>query len=140
MGDICETCTTSEYTTMTPSASPSPSPNPGHANVKVDADLPDDFILFSHELPSGDVQDLIRRLHRYGMLPGYPHLARFLQECALVLRTEIQKLPRPLRDSVPPFHDVVTLASHWDCLKSGALSGTWDGPFLCLHEIAMLIG
>ncbi|KAL3436408.1 hypothetical protein BDV09DRAFT_184345 [Aspergillus tetrazonus] len=107
---------------MTPSASPSPSPKPGHVNVKVDADLPDDFILFSHELPSGDVQDLIRRLHRYGMLPGYPHLARFLQECALVLRTEIQKLPRPLRDSVPPFHDVVTLASHWDCLKSGPLT------------------
>ncbi|KAL4759692.1 type I polyketide synthase [Aspergillus foveolatus] len=125
---------------MTPSLSSSPSSNPGHANVKLDSNLPDDFILFSHELPSGDVQDLIRRLHRYGMLPGYPHLARFLQECALVLRTEIQKLPRPLRDSVPPFHDVVTLASHWDRLKSGPLSGSWDGPFLCLYEIAMLIG
>ncbi|KAL4738165.1 hypothetical protein BDV11DRAFT_216124 [Aspergillus similis] len=125
---------------VTPSESPSPSPSPGQADASMENELLDGFILFSHELPSGDVQDLIRRLHRYAMLPDYPHLARFLQECALVLRTEVQKLPRPLRDSVPPFHDVVTLASHWDRFKSGPLSGAWDGSFLCLYEIAMLIG
>ncbi|KAL4976029.1 hypothetical protein BDW66DRAFT_166766 [Aspergillus desertorum] len=125
---------------MTPSESSSPSPSPGHASANVSADLADDFILFSHELPSGDIQDVIRRLHRYAMLPAYPHLARFMQECALILRTEVQKLPRPYRDCVPPFHDVVTLASHWDRLKTGPLSGAWDGPFLCLYEMAMLIG
>ncbi|KAE8371844.1 hypothetical protein BDV26DRAFT_302420 [Aspergillus bertholletiae] len=124
--------------TITPSESPSPSL--GHANVLVDADVTDDFVLFSHELPSGEVPDLIRRLHRHARLPGYPHLARFLQGCALVLRTEVQKLPRPLRDSVPPFHDVVTLASHWDEFKSSSLSGAWDGAFLCIYQIAMLIG
>ncbi|KAB8246813.1 polyketide synthase module [Aspergillus flavus] len=127
-----------ENTTITPSESRSPSPS--HANVDMDANIPEEFILFSHELPSGEIQDLIRRLHRYSMLPGYPHLARFLQNCALVLRTEVQKLPRPLRDSVPPFHDVVTLASHWDDFKSSSLSGAWDGAFLCIYEIAMLIG
>ncbi|KAE8357832.1 hypothetical protein BDV27DRAFT_169999 [Aspergillus caelatus] len=127
-----------ENTTITPSESRSSSPS--HAKVDMDAEIPDDFILFSHELPNGEVQDLIRRLHRYAMLPGYPHLARFLQDCALVLRTEVQKLPRPLRDSVPPFHDVVTLSSHWDEIKSSPLSGAWDGAFLCIYEIAMLIG
>jgi asperthecin polyketide synthase len=127
-----------EDITITPSESSSPSPS--HAKFDMDADIQDDLILFSHELPNGEVQDLIRRLHRYAMLPGYPHLARFLRDCALVLRTEVQKLPRPLRDSVPPFHDVITLASHWDEFKSSSLSGTWDGAFLCIYEIAMLIG
>ncbi|PIG85037.1 polyketide synthase [Aspergillus arachidicola] len=127
-----------EDTTITPSESRSPSPS--HANIDMDANIPEGFILFSHELPSGEIQDLIRRLHRYAMLPGYPHLARFLQDCALVLRTEVQKLPRPLRDSVPPFHDVVTLASHWDDFKGSSLGGAWDGAFLCIYEIAMLIG
>ncbi|KAL8783553.1 MAG: hypothetical protein Q9213_004543 [Squamulea squamosa] len=34
----------------------------------------------------------------------------------------------------------MTLASHWDELKSSSLSGAWEGAFLCLYEIAMLIG
>ncbi|KAL8876811.1 MAG: hypothetical protein Q9198_005061, partial [Flavoplaca austrocitrina] len=103
-------------------------------------DGPADLILFSHEIPSGEVQELIRRLHRYARLPGYPHLTRFLQNCALVLREEIQKLPRPLREAVPQFHDVMTLASHWDELKTSSLGGAWEGAFLCLYEIAMLVG
>ncbi len=111
-----------------------------HAKVDLRATRPDNFIIFSHELPSGEVQDLVRRLHRYSMLPAYPHLARFLQNCALVLRAEVQKLPRPLRNSVPPFHDVSTLASHWDQFKNSSLGGCWDGAFLCIYEIAMLIG
>ncbi|EHK20655.1 putative polyketide synthase [Trichoderma virens Gv29-8] len=107
-------------------------------NINVDETTK--FILFSHELPSGDVKDLFRRLHRYAKLPRYSQLARFLQECAAVLKQEVQKLPRPLRDQVPPFHDVVTLASHWEKLKGSSLCGTWEGAFLCIYEIAMLIG
>lgn len=87
------------------------------------SDGPADLILFSHEIPSGEVQELIRRLHRYARIPGYPHLTRFLQNCALVLRGEVRKLPRPLREVVPQFHDVMTLASHWDELKSSSLGG-----------------
>ena len=108
--------------------------------VDMQSDGPADLILFSHEIPSGEVQELIRRLHRYARLPGYPHLTRFLQNCALVLREEIQKLPRPLREAVPQFHDVMTLASHWDELKTSSLGGAWEGAFLCLYEIAMLVG
>ena len=104
------------------------------------SDEPAGLVLFSHELPNGEVQGLVRRLHRYAKLPGYPHLARFLQNCGLILRGEIQKLPPSLRESVPQFQDVMTLASHWDELKRSSLGGAWEGAFLCLYEIAMLVG
>lgn len=130
--------TMNKNTVITLSSSTSPSTEP--SEVSVVADRTATFILFSHEFPSGDVKDLLRRLHRYAKLPRYSQLARFLQECASVLRQEVQKLPRPLRDQVPPFHDVITLASHWEKLKDSALGGTWEGAFLCIYEIAMLIG
>ncbi|RYP75949.1 hypothetical protein DL769_003715 [Monosporascus sp. CRB-8-3] len=125
-------------TVITPSGSSSP--NTWHVGFSNDNDRPTRFILFSHEFPSGNVQDLLRRLHRYAKLPRYPYLARFLQECTSVLRQGVQKLPRPLRDLVPPFHDVVTLASYWEELKHSPLGGAWEGAFLCIYEIAMLIG
>ncbi|KAL7941564.1 putative polyketide synthase [Trichoderma barbatum] len=114
--------------------------NSGPLQTNVSADRTTRFILFSHEFPSGDVKDLLRRLHRYAKQPRYSQLARFLHECASVLRQEVQKLPRPLRDQVPPFHDVVTLVSHWEKLKDSSLCGTWEGVFLCIYEIAMLVG
>lgn len=112
------------------------SPSAESLDVNIDAK----FILFSHEFPSGDVKDLLRRLHRYAKLPRYSQLARFLHECASVLKQEVQQLPRPLRDQVPPFQDVITLTSHWEKLKASSLCGTWEGAFLCIYEIAMLIG
>ncbi|KAL6856714.1 polyketide synthase [Trichoderma novae-zelandiae] len=74
------------------------------------------------------------------MLADHGKLARFLQESASVLRQEVQKLPRPLRDQVPSFQDVITLVSQWEKLKDSDLCGTWEGVFLCIYEIAMLIG
>lgn len=122
-------------TGITPSGSTSPS-----IRDNVDISQLARLILFSHECPSGNIQDLLRRLHKYAKLPRFPYLARFLQECTSVLRQEVQKLQRPLRDSVPPFNDVVTLASHWEQLKKSSLCGAWEGAFLCIYEIAMLIG
>lgn len=98
------------------------------------------LILFSNELPSGDLQDLFRRLHRCAKLPQYPLLASFLRQSAGVLRQEIQKQPRQLRESVPPFSDIITLVSHWDGLKNSPLGGAWEGALVCIYEIAMLIG
>ncbi|KAL7934399.1 putative polyketide synthase, partial [Trichoderma chlorosporum] len=121
-----------------PSGSISPIRQESDANT--DTDKTTKFILFSHEFPSGDLKDLIRKIHRYAKLPRYSQLARFLQECSSILKQEVQKLPRPLRDQVPPFHDVVTLVSHWEKLKESSLCGTWEGAFLCIYEIAMLIG
>ncbi|KAI1270862.1 putative PKS-like enzyme [Xylaria sp. FL0933] len=97
-------------------------------------------ILFSHEVLSGELQDLLRKLHRYAKPPHHVQLTRFLLECASVLKQEAQKLPRALRDLVSPFHDVLALASHWDELKDTRLRGTLEGVFLCIYQIAMLIG
>jgi asperthecin polyketide synthase len=63
-----------------------------------------------------------------------------MRQSAGVLRQEIHKQPRQLRESVPPFSDVMTLASHWDGLKNSPLGGAWEGALVCIYEIAMLIG
>ncbi|PHH66065.1 hypothetical protein CDD81_590 [Ophiocordyceps australis] len=98
------------------------------------------FILFTNELPSGDVEDLLRRLHNHAKLPRFSHLARFLHQSTVVLKEQVQKLPRPLRDLVPPFHNVMTLASRWEELKESPLRGAWEGAFVCIYEMGMLIG
>lgn len=102
------------------------------------------FILFSNELPGGgggdDLPALFRRLHRLAKLPRHPVLAAFLRQGAGVLREEAQKQPRPLREAIPPFGDVVTLASHWGVLKNSRLGGAWEGALVCIYEIAVLIG
>lgn len=109
------------------------------------ASRPARFILFSNELPSGgggdDLPALFRRLHRRAKLPRHPVLAAFLRQGAGVLREEAQKQPRPLREAIPPFGDVVTLASHWaGALKNSRLGGAWEGALVCIYEIAVLIG
>ncbi|KAK4206967.1 putative beta-ketoacyl synthase domain-containing protein [Rhypophila decipiens] len=71
------------------------------------------------ELPSGDVQDLLRRLHRQAKRPRHALLARFLREAIAVLRQEVQALPRDQRETVPAFADVVTLGSWWESLRRG---------------------
>ncbi|PHH68654.1 hypothetical protein CDD82_373 [Ophiocordyceps australis] len=98
------------------------------------------FILFTNELPSGDVEDLVRRLHNHAKLPRFPHLARFLHQSTVVLKQQVANLPRPLRDLVPPFHSVMTLASRWEELKESRLRGAWEGAFVCIYEMGMLIG
>jgi hypothetical protein len=125
------------------SDAPSPPIGSNTAYRKVEADNQGPsaaFIIFSHELPSGDVQDLLRRLHRYAKLPRYPLLARFLRECVAVLRQEVQKLSLEQRQSVPPFNDIITLGSQWEKLRNGLLGGAWEGAFVCIYELAMYIG
>ncbi|KAK1968596.1 polyketide synthase [Colletotrichum sublineola] len=98
------------------------------------------LVVFSHELPSGGIQELIRRLHRYAKLSHHPILARFLSQCVSVLRQEVQKLPREQRQHIPPFSDLITLGSHWEQLRNGPLGGTWEGVFVCIYELAVFIG
>ncbi|KAM7213693.1 putative beta-ketoacyl synthase domain containing protein [Rhypophila decipiens] len=74
------------------------------------------------ELPSGDVQDLLRRLHRHAKRPRHALLARFLRESVAILRREVQALPRDHRETVPSFADVVTLGSWWESLRRGPVS------------------
>lgn len=96
--------------------------------------------IFSHEFPSGGIQEIIRRLHRYSKLSCHPILARFLSQCVSVLRREVQKLPREQRQHIPPFSDLITLGSHWEQLIKGPLGGTWEGAFVCIYELAVFIG
>lgn len=98
------------------------------------------FILFSHEFPSGDVPGLLRRLHRFAKLPRHYLLARYLRECTSVLRQEVQKLPRQQREAIPPFKDFAALASQWEQLRNRSTGGAWEGAFVCIYEMAMLIG
>ncbi|KAI0842123.1 polyketide synthase [Hypoxylon sp. FL0890] len=107
--------------------------------VNITTEMPAKFVLFGHEFPSGDVEDLFRRLHRCSKLRRFPLLALFLDECTIVLREEIQKLPQQLRPAIPPFHDIITLSSYFNELTEGQLGDTWKGAFLCIYEIAMLI-
>jgi asperthecin polyketide synthase len=99
-----------------------------------------ELLLFSHEFPSEDVQMLFRSLHRHSKGRKFPLLASFLMECDHIVKEEISKLPKQLQDQLPPFRTVTTLASHFDELKNGPLGGAWEGAFLCIYQIAMLIG
>lgn len=123
-----------------PFINPSETGQANHRRSVEDSSRSVRFILFSNELPSGDLHDLFRRLHRCAKLPRYSILASFLRQSAWVLRQEIQKQPRQIRESVPPFSDIVTLASHWDGLKNSQLGGAWEAALVCVYEIAMLIG
>ncbi|KAK4182884.1 hypothetical protein QBC35DRAFT_139663 [Podospora australis] len=98
------------------------------------------LIVFGPELPSGDVQDLLRRLHKHAKHPRHGLLASFLRQSVAVLRQEVQALPRDQRESVPPFADVVTLGSRWETLRRGPVGGAWEGAIVCLYQLAVLIG
>ncbi|KAM7194536.1 hypothetical protein V8F20_007892 [Naviculisporaceae sp. PSN 640] len=98
------------------------------------------LVVFSPELPSGDVQDLLRRLHRHAKHPRHSLLARFLRESVAVLRQEVQTLSRDQRATLPFFSDVVTLGSWWETLRHGPVGGAWEGAIVCLYQIAMFIG
>jgi hypothetical protein len=124
----------------TPGPSGVSSSNTSEVVVHLDAEPPAALYLFSHEFPSGSLQDFFRRLHRRAKLPGFPLLARFLGDCASVLKQAVERLPRPLRDSVPPFHDLITLTSRWEDLRKSQVGGAWEGALVCTYEMAMLIG
>ena len=108
--------------------------------VSIGAETSTEIVLFSHEFPSDDVQELFRSLHRHSKGLRFPLLAAFLTESNRVLKEEISKLPKHLQDEIPSFHTVTTLAIHFDELRKGPLGGAWEGAFLCIYQIAMLIG
>lgn len=124
---------TTADSTSKPPATVNRNPNPSNSP-------PTGLIVFSHELPSGDVQDLLRRLHRHAKHPRHGLLARFLRECVAVLRQEVQALPRDQRQTIPPFADIVTLGSRWETLRCGPVGGAWEGAIVCLYQLAVLIG
>lgn len=108
--------------------------------ASIGAECSAEFLLFSHEFPSDDVQELFRGLHRHSKGRKFPLLAAFLTECDHTLREEISKLPNQLQEQMPPIQTVNSLASRFDDLRKGPLGGAWEGAFLCIYQIAMLLG
>jgi hypothetical protein len=106
----------------------------------LEGDLTTRLLLFSHEFPSDDVQELFRSIHRHSKGRKFPLLATFLSECDMIIKEEVVKLPKYLQEDIPAFHTVTGLALHFDELRKGPLGGSWEGAFLCIYQIATLIG
>jgi len=106
-------------------------------------DMMNDFTtkldFFSNEFPSDDLQDLFRRLQRQSKDKRFRFLATFLEECTTVVQEEALKLPQPLRDFLPSFPSVLTLADN-DAFRQGPIGGALESALLCILEIGMLIG
>ena len=99
-----------------------------------------DLLLFSHEFPIDDIQELFRALHRHKKGTNFPLLSLFLSQCDVLLLEVVAKLPHTLREDLPPFKTATGLALHLDNLRKGPLAGSWEGVFLCIYQLALFIG
>ncbi|KAI4215145.1 MAG: hypothetical protein LQ351_002460 [Letrouitia transgressa] len=97
------------------------------------------FVHFHNEFPNDDLKDLYRRLLNHSKDKKHLILAAFLDEATSTIREEVRKLPRALKDLVPPFESILNFVDHAD-LRKGPLGGSVEGLLLCVLEIATFIG
>ncbi|KAL8743164.1 MAG: hypothetical protein Q9190_004459 [Brigantiaea leucoxantha] len=97
------------------------------------------FVHFHNEFPNDDLKDLYRRLLNHSKDKKHLILAGFLDEATSVIREEVRKLPRALKDLVPPFESILNFVDH-ESLRKGPLGGSVEGLLLCVLEIATFIG
>jgi asperthecin polyketide synthase len=97
------------------------------------------LVFFGNEFPTDDLKDLFRRLLRHSRDRRFRVLAAFLEESTVVLKDEVSKLPRPLKDLVPHFANVLTLVEHGD-FRQGPLGAAIESALLTVLELGMLIG
>lgn len=97
------------------------------------------FVHFHNEFPNDDLKDLYRRLLNHSKDKKHLILAAFLDEATSTIRDEVRKLPRALKDLVPPFESILNFVDHAD-LRKGPLGGSVEGLLLCVLEIATFIG
>ncbi|KAH6884202.1 beta-ketoacyl synthase domain-containing protein [Thelonectria olida] len=104
----------------------------------------DDFavkvIYCGNEFPSDDLHALFASLQRHGRDANFPFLSSFLSQCVDMLRREIALLPHSISETLPPFQNLLALATHFIANRRGALSGALDGALLCAVQVGMLIG
>lgn len=100
---------------------------------------PSKLVFFGNEFPSDDLKDLFRRLVQHTKDRRFRHLAAFCEEATFVLKNEVSKLPQPLKDLVPHFDTVLTLAEHGD-FRHGALGAAMESALLTVLELGLLIG
>lgn len=97
------------------------------------------LVHFSNEFPNDDLKDLYRRLHTHSKDKKHLILAAFLEEATSAIKEEVQKLPRSLKDLVPPFETILDFVDHQN-LRQGPLGGSVEGLLLCVLEIATFVG
>ncbi|KAK4244982.1 putative polyketide synthase [Corynascus novoguineensis] len=95
-------------------------------------------VYLSNEFPKDDLQGLCRDLIQRSKERQHPVLARFLSEATIALREEVARLPAVLRNTIPPFENVLDFV-HSEELRKGRLCGSVDGILLCAVEIGTLI-
>ncbi|PTB35070.1 Type I Iterative PKS [Trichoderma asperellum] len=96
-------------------------------------------LYFSNEFPKDDLQASFRKLYNNSKDRHHHILARFLEEATLAIRDELSQLPTNLRNLIPPFETILTIADFADLRKS-QLCGAIDGILLCTLELGTLIG
>lgn len=97
------------------------------------------LVHFSNELPNDDLKELYRRLHTHSKDKKHLILAALLDEATSAIKEEVQKLPRSLKDLIPPFETILTFVDH-PSLRQGPLGGSVEGLLLCVLEIATFVG
>ncbi|EEQ30779.1 conidial yellow pigment biosynthesis polyketide synthase [Microsporum canis CBS 113480] len=95
-------------------------------------------VFFSNEFPSDDLKDLFRRLHQQSKDRRFKLLSIFLEESTAILKDEVAKLPRPLKELVPPFDSVLALANV--DFRQGPLGAAMESSMLTILELGMFIG
>ena len=97
------------------------------------------LVFFGNEFPNDDLKDLFRRLLRHSKDRRFRTLAAFIEETTLVLKDEVSKLPQPLKNLVPHFDTILTLAECGD-FRQGALGAAMESALLTVLELAVFIG
>ncbi|KKY14863.1 putative polyketide synthase [Phaeomoniella chlamydospora] len=94
---------------------------------------------FGSEFPSDDPADLFRRLQQCSKRKQHRCLATFIDEATAVIREEFSKLPQPLKECIPSFQTVLSLADNSKDNR-GLLGGAMESALLCIADIALFIG
>jgi asperthecin polyketide synthase len=97
------------------------------------------LVFFGNEFPHDDLKDLFRRLLQHSKDRRFRILAAFFEESTLVLKEEVAKLPQPLKEQVPHFDTILTLAEHGD-FRPGNLGAAIESAVLSVLELGLLIG
>ncbi|KAB5566229.1 hypothetical protein GE09DRAFT_730960 [Coniochaeta sp. 2T2.1] len=97
-------------------------------------------IFCGNEFPSDDLQSVFGCLQRHSRDKKFPFLNVFLTECVEMVKREVALFPQELRETLPPFQNVVALATYFAGNRHAPLAGALDGSLLCMLQVGMLIG
>ncbi|KAK4504435.1 hypothetical protein PRZ48_005351 [Zasmidium cellare] len=100
---------------------------------------PSTVYFFGNEFPHDDLRDLFRSLVRHAKDRRFSLVAAFVRESTRVLRAEIDKLPKAVRDEVPYFESILHLPDH-GMFRESSLGAAMESAFLVALQVGMFIG